>query len=192
MDVAQKELLSVLPRDGEWTDADYLWVSRSSRRLIELARGTLEFPPMPTAQHQFIVGALFVALRTFLLPRGGAVLFAPLRLKVAEGRFREPDLVALRDAQDGRSQDDFWSGADFVVEVVSPDDPNRDLVTKRAEYAAASIPEYWIVDPRDASVRVLTLDGGSYRDDQLVTVGTVHSRVFGGFSVAAETLFPSH
>ena len=35
-----------------------------------------------------------------------------------------------------------------MVEVVSEDDPGRDLVTKRLEYAQAGIPEYWIVDPR--------------------------------------------
>jgi Uma2 family endonuclease len=43
---------------------------------------------------------------------------------------------------------DYWEGADLVVEIVNRDDPARDLETKRAEYAEAGIPEYWIVDPR--------------------------------------------
>ena len=59
-----------------------------------------------------------------------------------EGRFREPDLLLLRDRSGPHRQDRFWLGADLVVEVVSPDDPARDLVDKRSDYAAAGIAEY--------------------------------------------------
>lgn len=50
------------------------------------------------------------------------------------------------------------------MEVISPDDPDRDLVTKRREYAQAGIPEYWIVDPRTETILVLHLAGASYRE----------------------------
>ncbi len=50
----------------------------------------------------------------------------------------------------------------MVVEVVSPDDPDRDLVEKRADYAEAGISEYWIADPRDATITVLALRGDAY------------------------------
>ena len=56
--------------------------------------------------------------------------------------FREPDVLLLRDRSDQRRQDRFWLGADLVVEVVGPDDPDRDLVEKRADYAAAGITVY--------------------------------------------------
>ena len=46
-----------------------------------------------------------------------------------------------------QDQNVHWTGADLVIEVVSPDDPDLDLVVKRQEYAQAGIPEYWIVDP---------------------------------------------
>ena len=45
----------------------------------------------------------------------------------------------------------------LVVEVIGEDDPERDLVTKRLEYAQAGIPEYWIVDPRTDTIDVLRL-----------------------------------
>lgn len=193
MDVGRDERLSVLPRAGEWSESDYLWVSRTPRRLVELAAGSLEFPPRPTALHQYIVGALFVALRSALVPRGGAVLFAPLRVKVGEGRFREPDVVALLRATDPRNRDDSWLGADLAVEVISPDDPARDLVTKRAEYAAAGIGEYWLVDPRDHSVTVLALHGSEYREHGTWRAGQLAtSASISGLSVAVDTLFPSH
>ena len=77
----------------------------------------------------------------------------------------------LLDRDDPRNQEHEWAGADLAVEIVSPSDPNRDLVEKRAEYAAAEIAEYWIVDPRPRrrsvptgrSVTVLCLnDDGTY------------------------------
>ena len=87
---------------------------------------------------------------------------APLRLQLWSDKFREPDLIFLASAADPRRQDRFWIGADLVIEVVSPDDPQRDIVTKRVEYARAGIPEYWIVDPRDEIITVLRLRGDGY------------------------------
>ena len=60
---------------------------------------------------------------------------------------------------DPRRGNDFWTGADLVVEVVSPDDPSRDTQDKRLDYAEAGIPEYWIVNPLDETVTVLVLWG---------------------------------
>ncbi len=51
------------------------------------------------------------------------------------------------------------------MEVVSDGDESHrlDRETKRDEYAKARIPEYWIVDPEQGRISVLTLDGRSYR-----------------------------
>jgi Uma2 family endonuclease len=48
------------------------------------------------------------------------------------------------------------------MEVISPDDPKRDLVEKRREYAQAGIPEYWLIDPRQQTITVLALGEDSY------------------------------
>ena len=133
---------------GSWLDADYLSLTGRCRHLVELTDGYLEILPMPTRGHQRIVAFLYSAFQAFLKPRGGEALFAPLRLRIRPGKFREPDLLALRDAADARSGERFWTGADLVLEVVSPDSPDRDRVHKRQGYAEAAIPEYWIVDPQ--------------------------------------------
>jgi Uma2 family endonuclease len=54
------------------------------------------------------------------------VLVAPLRIQVRPGKFREPDILLVRDAHDPRRQHRYWLGADLVVEIVSPDNPERD------------------------------------------------------------------
>ena len=118
--------------------------------------------PLPTDTHQAILAYLYVLFRAWLKPRGGVVRFSALRMRIREGKFREPDLLLLRDRSDPRRQDRYWLGADLVVEVVSPDDPERDLVEKRTDYAEGGIPEYWIVDPRDETITVLALAGDAY------------------------------
>ena len=147
---------------GCWTEALYLKLTSQCNRLIEFTDGRLEVLPMPTTQHQAILRFLFLAFHAFVGRRGGDVFFAPLRLRIREGKFREPDLLMLLEADDPRRQDEFWLGADLVVEVVSSSDPRRDTVEKRFDYAEAMIPEYWIVNPHDETVTVLTLVGGQY------------------------------
>ena len=173
-----------MPSQGYWSDEQYLWLTDHSRRLVEFSDGRVEELPMPTVLHQAIVLFLTRRLDAYLEPRGGFVLFAGLRVRIRAGKFRESDLAALRDRSDSRNQNRFWLGADLVVEVVSPDDPNRDLVEKRADYAEAGIPEYWIVDPRFESVTVLTLIDGAYAEHGAFSRGgTATSPLLDGFAV---------
>ena len=155
-------LRDVLPPQGTWSDDCYLWLTDRSSRLIELTDGRVEELPMPTDAHQAMLAFLYGLFRDWLVARGGVVRFAPLRLRVRAGKFREPDLLLLRDRTDARREDRYWLGADLVAEVVSPDAPERDLVDKRADYAEGGVPEYWIADPRDETITVLVLEGGAY------------------------------
>ncbi|WP_353929419.1 Uma2 family endonuclease [Okeanomitos corallinicola TIOX110] len=56
----------------------------------------------------------------------------------------------------------------LVVEVVSPNQENRDYRYKRSEYAARGIAEYWIIDPMQKKVTVLEWVEGFY-DEQVFT-----------------------
>jgi Uma2 family endonuclease len=76
----------------------------------------------------------------------------------------EPDLMLFLSAADPRRQNRFWLGADLVLEVVSEDEPQRDLVDKRVDYAVARVPEYWIVDPQTETISVLRLRGEAYEE----------------------------
>jgi Uma2 family endonuclease len=74
--------------------------------------------------------------------------------------------------------------------VVSPDDPARDMVTKRADYAEAGIPEYWIVNPLDATITVLTLAGDAYAEHGRFSRGaTATSTLLEGFTMSVDAVF---
>ena len=183
-------LADVLPRQGQWDEEGYLWLTDRTNRLVEFADGRIEVLPVPTHEHQAILKYLFLAFHAFLHPRGGTVFFAPLRLQVLPGIYREPDLVLLRDARDPRLQNRYWLGADLVLEIVSPDQPARDLVEKRGDYAGARIPEYWIVDPRVATITVLRLEDDAYVEHGIFGRGVqATSALLTGFEVDVTAVF---
>lgn len=186
------EVARLFPWQGQWRESDYLDLTERTRFLVELSDGHVEVLCMPKTSHLRIVAFLYRALLSHIEPgKLGLVLFAPLRLRLWEGKFREPDLVfALREHREWIGED-YWTGADLVVEVVSEDDPDRDLVTKREEYARAAIGEYWIVDPRLGKVTVLTLGGDDYQVHADARAGAVSSRILGGFEVDVQAIFDS-
>ena len=183
------EIVALLPQQGEWSEHDYLWLSGQTNRLVEWTDGFIEVLPMPTPKHQAISAYLFVALHSLMQRVGGVVLFAALRLRVGAHKFREPDLLLVRSKDDPRQGDQYWEGADLVVEIVSPDDPARDRVVKREDYAEAGIPEYWIVDPLTEQITVLTLGDGAYIEHGVFTRGsTASSALFPEFEVGVDAV----
>ena len=175
---------------GFWTQAQYLKLTNWSNRLIEFTDGRIEVLPMPTQEHQAISRFLFLALYSFVQGIGGNVFYAPLRLRIRDGKFREPDLLLVTDADDPRCRNDYWLGADLVVEVVSPDNPDRDLIDKRKDYAEAGIPEYWIVHPIAGTLTVFVLSGGEYREHRVFRPGEqVGSPSLPGVSVDVKEMF---
>src|SRR5262245_34574094 len=119
------EIVPLLPVQGEWSEEDYLWLSNHSNHLVEFSDGRVEVLPMPTEEHQRIVLYLYRLFYQWIMTFGsGIVLVAPLRVQLASGKYREPDLVLLLSDEDPRRHNEYWEGADLVVEVVSPDDPD--------------------------------------------------------------------
>lgn len=177
------EIARLFPDQGEWPETEYL--DLITNQLIEYVDGRLEFLPMPTRAHQFIARYVFRLLDEYVRSRSlGNALFAPYRVRVRRGKFREPDVLYV--AQGRKMEERFSHGADLVVEIVSGDDEDRqrDLVEKRKDYATARIPEYWIVDPAAETIIVLTLKGKSYRIHGTFGRGqTATSVLLSGFSV---------
>jgi len=184
------EVAYLFPTQGNWTEAEYL--ALDTNHLVELSEGFLEVLPMPTIFHQLIVEFLHTSLKAFVKAHfSGTVLFAPLPVRLWAEKLREPDVVYLRPGRfrDVHGQPD---GADLVMEVVSVGTENRerDLELKRWEYARAGINEYWIVDPQEQRIIVLTLDGRTYREHGVFGPGqTATSVLLPGFALAVAAVF---
>lgn len=183
-------ILDLYPRQGEWTEEEYLDLTDHTNHLIEFTDGYVEVLPMPTDHHQAILAYLFELFLTYLRPRGGKVRFSPLRVHIRARKFREPDLLLVLDAKDPRRQNRYWQGADLALEVVSADKPERDLVEKRGDYAEAGIPEYWIVNPETETITVLRLEENAYVEHGIFGRGAeATSALMPGFIVGVDAVF---
>jgi Uma2 family endonuclease len=184
------ELVTMFPQQGEWTEEEYL--AREFDGLVEYCDGVLEFLPLPTWSHQYMVDFLHSLLKQFVQPRSlGYTAFAPLRVRVRRGKYREPDVLFVTPTR-FRGLNQPAEGADLVMEIISgtEEDRERDLVEKRADYAAAGIPEYWIVDPETQTFTVLSLKGNEYRQHGEFGPGTsATSILLPGFEVDVSSAF---
>ena len=111
----------------------------------------------------------------------GVIRAGPFQMKNGNGR--EPEVFFLANEHLHRLKEVFLEGpADLVVEIVSPESRKRDLITKLAEYQAAKIPEYWLINPLKSEVRLYHLDPhGKYQQQALDSEGKYHSQVLQGF-----------
>jgi Uma2 family endonuclease len=85
---------------GLWSAEQYLKLTAQTNRLIEYTDGVIEALPRPTKYHQAISKLLFLALLAITQRIGGDVFYAPLRVQVRPGKFREPDLLLVVDKND--------------------------------------------------------------------------------------------
>ncbi len=160
-------MLDQFPIQGNWTVEKYFKLPEDGR-LIEYNDGLLEVVPMPDWMHQRLAYLICAAIEKVMVrAKRGVCALPPFRLQINQEKYRYPDIMYLSPDHLDRFQTDQWDYADLVVEIVSKDDPARDYVDKRAEYAQCGIPEYWIVDPVQNLIHVLALDPnqpGVYRE----------------------------
>lgn len=156
-----REITDYLPAQGSWTERQYLTLF--TERGVEFNDGMIEVLPVPTKTHQLVIQLFYELLKAFVAGNG-IVLIAGYKLRVQSKKvqYREPDVIYLTAEQNKLADEEFAQAAELVMEVVSVDDPSRDYVAKRQEYAAASIPEYWILDPASRLILVLGLEGNTY------------------------------
>ncbi len=99
----------------------------------------------------------------------------------------EPDLLFIRKENLGRLGDTALEGpADLVVEILSPATRGYDRGEKRDVYAAAGVPEYWMIDPMRG--RFLVDRPAGTRAAEL-SAGRCESAALPGFRIDATWLF---
>lgn len=148
---------------------------------------------MATELHQALAGYLYHAILKFVTKSDlGIVPFPPLRVRVPDGRYREPDVLFLRNENFRLRSNRIWKGADLVMEVVSgdPKDRQRDNEDKFRDYSKTGIGEYWFVDSDRRIVIVHRLDRGQYVVHGEYSSGQhAESAPLLGFSIDVAALF---
>jgi len=140
---------------------DFMRLPEGSR--AELIEGELLMSPSPKEKHQWLSGQLHLALGTFTRDRGlGRLYIPPFDVHLPSGDIVQPDLIFVSTRNRGIIQDWIRGVPDLLVEIVSPDAPERDRIVKRHLYERNGVPEYWIADPQEETIEVLGLSGSVY------------------------------
>ena len=143
---------------------DYLLMPDDGNR-HEIIDGEHVVNAAPNLRHQRVAGRLFVELVHRIEGAAlGEVLIAPVALALSTIDIVEPDILVVLKGSAARLQETRVEGPpDLVIEVLSPSTATRDRRRKLKLYEAASVPEYWIVDPDRCLLHQHVLEGGSYR-----------------------------
>ncbi|WP_420794147.1 Uma2 family endonuclease [Paenibacillus qinlingensis] len=172
----------------DWLTWDGTW---------ELINGkAYNMSPAPTSLHQYIVGELYFALRTFLQNRNCFVFVAPFDVFFSESEeYESPDHVTQPDlsvvcSKDQISKSGCQGAPTIIIEVLSPSTALKDFNEKFNLYQKYGVQEYWIVDPGNRTVHVYSLQDGNYQVRQLYTEqDTIQSFIFKDLQVPLNKLF---
>ena len=144
--------------DSVLTYEDYRKTPDDQR--YELLDGVLVVLPTPNIAHQRVLGDLLCELFDFLKDKELGEAFMRVAVVLSNTNVVEPDITFVSASRMKIVGVDNIRGApDLVVEVISPSNPERDLVRKRDIYARHGVGEYWIADPDARSIRVMALEG---------------------------------
>ncbi len=177
---------------GTWTYDDLLAFPDDGRR-YEIIEGELYEMPAPSLIHATVVTNIITLLIPLLASVGGRWWTAPLDVFLPGANPVQPDFIVILPGSTVSFVARGIEGPpDLIVEVLSPSNRVHDLLTKRALYARAGVREYWIVDPEQRTLQILSFDGNAIHADSIGS-GNDHltSPLLGPLNVAVDDLFPT-
>jgi Uma2 family endonuclease len=167
--------LAMRSLDSAWDGARWEQLPDDGKR-YEIIDGTLYMTTAPSYFHQWIVQRLARFIGQPFEDRGeGYMGTAPIGVFMPGCDPVQPDFVLIRRANATIIADRRIRGVpDLIAEVLSPSNAEQDTQIKRAAYARAGVPEYWIVRPATRDVLLCwqpdaTL--GDYAQSRLIPSG---------------------
>lgn len=151
----------------KFTYEDYKNLPESETERYELLEGDLVMVPSPNFEHQSISSHLEFLLYEFVRKRDlGVVLYAPFDVVLGEAgeeHVVQPDLLFVSKERKRIIREGEIRGApDLVVEILSPYTGQRDRTVKKKLYARYGVKEYWLVEPEEETIEILTLGRRGY------------------------------
>lgn len=139
-----------------WTYEDLLALGEDRFR-HEIIDGVHFMSAAPNLRHQRIVRDLGYVIHAWLKRHPiGEMWGLAVDVVFTKHDVVEPDIIYVSNERREILTDANIQGApDLVVEVLSPSTRKWDEIDKRRLYAEKNVPEFWIIDPRRNTVRVI-------------------------------------
>jgi Uma2 family endonuclease len=180
---------------------EYLTYDDGTDTRYELVDGVLVEMGTESTINTWIAIFLIEIFRGLGVPRTQIGIKQKIEVDSAYASARDPDLMIHSEASalaiEGRKESCLFLNEPnpvLAIEVASPGTESsknykRDYKQKPAEYAKRGIPEYWIIDPDRAVIKIGTLTDGSYQFQDFTGNQVIQSLAFPGLKLtAAEVL----
>ncbi|MUG92493.1 Uma2 family endonuclease [Scytonema sp. UIC 10036] len=174
------------------TVEEYLTYNDGTDKRYELENGVLIEMPPGTGKHEAII--TFLVVRFFLEKERLGLTLEPRSNGVevmTNTQIRRPDVLVMTQQQATSIENKsavLKTAPPLIVEVVSPESIERDYDTKKLEYAAFGVNEYWIVDPLEDKVTVCSLAGSVYNQAVFTGNQAVVSLTFPQLNATAQKI----
>lgn len=173
------------------TAEDYRLMPEAGPR-YQLIEGELTIWPSPNRYHQDISGKLeFILLKYLERNPVGKLYDAPFDVYLTEHNVFQPDIVFIANDRTSTLTDAGAEGAPtLVIEILSDRTAQLDKNPKRKAYAAAGVPELWLVNPETKSIEVYRLQQDAEHPTAVFQEKDAFtSPCFPGLSISATEVF---
>ncbi|KPF73288.1 hypothetical protein IP88_09470 [alpha proteobacterium AAP81b] len=121
---------------------------------LELVRGELERMNTPGTTHGFLQARITLLIGVALIERPEYIVYGEVGIDLGNDTVRGCDaaIATVLPTEGRRLRPDEV----LLVVEIADETLSRDLGAKAADYAAAGIPEYWVIDARGNAVTVMT------------------------------------
>lgn len=160
------------PKENEhFTYADYLAQNENSERM-EIINGEVYMMASPTPAHQSVSMEISRQLANFLEGKSCKVFSAPFDVRLFEkdddkpedvDTVIQPDIMVVCD-KNKLDKHGCKGAPNLVIEILSPSTYQRDCLIKFNLCLRAKVPEFWLVDPEEKTVRVCLLGSDGLYD----------------------------
>jgi Uma2 family endonuclease len=186
-------LQQALADEAKRRQAFYEWIDENTK--AEFINGQVIIHSPVRKEHWEVSDLLSSILSVFTrIKKLGRVGVEKVMIRLTRNDY-EPDIVFFEK----KKADTFTKGQvlfpapDFVVEILSDATASTDKTTKKNDYAAHGVQEYWIIDPKKCQIEqyiLLDKNDKTYFPPKIHRIDdTITSKVIEGFVIPVRALF---
>ncbi len=132
--------------------------------MAQLIQNQIIMSPAPLDRHQSLSMEISAELFHHVkIKKLGTVRAAPYDVYFDHENAFQPDILFISNERKHLiDKDGLYGAPDLIIEILSPSTAKYDLKDKNDVYEQYGVKEYWIVDPKDSSVKGYSLNNGTF------------------------------